>query len=204
MKAILGRKLGMTRIFDHDSNNIPVTLIQAGPCYITQIKLAEKDGYCAIQFGFGKKKLLKKPELGHLKKTHLNITPQSLKEFHVNAEDLAKYKLGDEVNIDIFQQGDKLTVSGVSKGKGFAGTVKRHGFRLGPKTHGGDNYRLPGSIGSTFPQRVTKGKRMAGHLGAKKVTLKNLPVIEVNKEKNLLVVKGSIPGPKHSLLLIRG
>jgi large subunit ribosomal protein L3 len=194
MKFILGKKIGMSQVFK-DDEVIPVTLIKAGPCFVTQIKTKEKDGYEAIQIGFEKKKPKK------VKKTEKGKEFKYLKEFK---GDISKYKIGDEIRVDIFKPGEKVTVSGISKGKGFTGVVKRWGFAGMPKTHGTKHdLRHPGSIGPTAPQRVWKGRRMAGRAGNKRVTIKNLEVIEVDPEKNHLVIKGCVPGARNSLLEIK-
>lgn len=184
----------MSQVFK-DDEVIPVTLIKAGPCFVTQIKTKEKDGYEAIQIGFEKKKPKK------VKKTEKGKEFKYLKEFK---GDISKYKIGDEIRVDIFKPGEKVTVSGISKGKGFTGVVKRWGFAGMPKTHGTKHdLRHPGSIGPTAPQRVWKGRRMAGRAGNKRVTIKNLEVIEVDPEKNHLVIKGCVPGARNSLLEIK-
>lgn len=197
---ILGKKIGMTRIFDEQGRTLPVTVIEAGPCLVIQVKSKEKNGYQAIQLGFGQKRQLKKPESGHLKKS--GAKSRWLRESKIEGE--MQYKLGDQVKVDIFKPNDLVQAIAISKGKGFAGVIKRHGFSRGPESHGSDHHRAPGSIGSAFPQRVIKGRKMPGHLGAKKVTNKGLKVIEVDPEKNLLVIKGAVPGPKNSLLVIKG
>lgn len=204
MKSILGKKVGMTQIFDEDGQVIPVTLIEAGPCYVIQKKTPEKDGYNAVQLGFGevKEKKLNQPELGHLKKA--DVPPlRYLREFRVSDhEDL---EVGQLIKADIFEVGDLVDVAGTSKGKGFAGVVKRHGFAGGIKTHGqSDRHRAPGSIGAgTTPGRVFKGSRMAGRMGGERVTISNLEVMIVDPERNLLAVKGSIPGAKNGLVLVK-
>lgn len=201
MKAILGKKIGMTRIYDEKSNPISVSLIQAGPCFVTQIKTDKEHGYNAIQIGYHESKKLNKSEAGHLK----NVKAlKYLKEFVVTNDEIAKYKVGEEIKLDTFKVEDNIDVSGVSKGKGFAGTVKRHHFHTGPKTHGSNNYRQPGSIGSTYPQRTIKGRRMAGHLGAKQCTVKKLTIVDMDLANNLIIVKGTVPGAKKSLLFIKG
>jgi large subunit ribosomal protein L3 len=194
MKFILGRKIGMTQIFDKEGNQIPVTLVEAGPCKILQIKTKEKDGYTAIQVGFlPKKKNIKKTEKG--------------KEFHyikeARVENVENYKVGQEIDVSIFKEGEKVKVSGISKGKGFAGVVKRWGFAGRPKTHGTKHeLRAPGSIGSATPPRVVKGRKMAGRAGGERVTIKNLEIVKVDKENNLLAIKGALPGAKGSLVEI--
>ncbi|MEW6687339.1 MAG: 50S ribosomal protein L3 [Candidatus Edwardsbacteria bacterium] len=203
MLGLIGRKIGMTRIFDDSGVVIPTTVIEAGPCFVSQRKTKENDRYEAIQLGFGtkKEKLVTKPLLGHLKKT--NCPPlRILKEFKsVSPENLQP---GQEVKVDVFKPGEYVKVTGFSKGRGFAGGVKRHGFSGGPKSHGQTNkYRAPGSIGSTTsPGRVWKGKRMAGHFGGEKITVRNLKVVKVDKERNLLLVKGAIPGANKSFVTI--
>jgi len=192
MKFILGQKLGMSQIFDEKGNQIPVTLIEAGPCFVTQIKVKEKDGYQAVQIGFIRKtKKIKKTEKGKEFKY--------LREFK-NGE----FKVADIIDASIFQEGDKVKISGISKGKGFAGAVKRWGFkgRLSA-THGTKHeLRTLGSVGSSFPERVVKGKKMPGRMGYVRVTVKNLKIIKVDKENNLLAVKGAVPGRKGTLLEI--
>ncbi len=198
MKFILGLKLGMTQIFDEKGNRIPVTLIEAGPCQTAQIKTKEKDGYEAIQIGFQKLKEQK------VKKPQEKKPFKYLREFRGDI-DISKYKLEDKIDISIFQEGEIIKISGTSKGKGFAGVVKKWGFRGRPATHGTKHEeRTPGSVGSRFPQRVIKGRKMPGRMGFKRVTIKSLEIIKINPEKNLLAVKGAIPGRKGTLLEIRG
>lgn len=204
MKNILGKKVGMTQIFDEDGQVIPVTLIEAGPCYVVQKKTPEKDGYNAVQLGFGEveEKKLSQPEQGHLKKADV-LPLRYLREFRVSDhEDL---EVGQVIKADIFEVGDLVDVAGTSKGKGFAGVVKRYGFAGGVKTHGqSDRHRAPGSIGAgTTPGRVFKGSRMAGRMGGDQVTISNLEVMIVDPERNLLAVKGSIPGAKNGLVLVK-
>lgn len=195
MIGLLGKKTGMTRIFDENGNVIPVTIIEAGPCFVTQIKSIETDGYNAVQLGFDdkKEKNTTKPLLGHFKKA--NIVP---KRFLIEFRDfdLQNLQLGQQITVDIFNVGDKITVQGISKGKGFQGVVKRHGFGGGPVTHGqSDRLRAPGSIGaSSFPSRVFKGQRMAGRMGGVKVSVRNLKIVKIDKDQNLIFVKGAIPG----------
>ena len=200
MKGILGKKIGMTQIFDDRGNVIPVTVIEAGPCYVTQVKTEEGDGYQAIQMGFGEARSLNKPLEGHLEGLP---SLRYLRE--VRAQRPEEYQVGQKLQADLFSVGDLVDVTGLSKGKGFMGVMKRHGFRGGPKTRGqSDRARAPGSIGSTTtPGRVWKGKRMAGRMGDKRVTVQNLKVILVDPERNLLAVKGSVPGARNGLLLIR-
>lgn len=195
MKFILGKKLKISQIFNEKGNTVPITLIEAGPCYVTQIKTKEKDGYEAIQVGFRKlkDKKIKKPQKGK--------PFRYLREFK---DDVAKYKLGQEINASIFQEGDEVSVSGISKGKGFAGVVKRWGFKGMPATHGTkDTQRAPGSVGMRWPQRVVKGRKMAGRMGGERITVKNLKVVKIDKENNLIAVKGAVPGKRGTLLEIR-
>lgn len=202
--AILGRKLGMTRIFNENNEVVPVTVVQAGPCKIVQVKTVETDGYNAVQLCFGKRKTrnVTKPLMGHLKKYNIDFYPEIIKEVRVdNAENIHS---GDEVNVSIFTVDELVDVQGYTKGKGFAGVVKRWGFGGGPRTHGqSDRLRAPGSIGSQRPQRVPKGRKMAGHLGNELVTVKNLQIVRIDPENNLLFIKGAIPGNKNSIVLIK-
>ena len=203
MSAILGKKIGMTRIFDNEGNVIPVTVIEAGPCYVTQVKTEKIDGYDAVQLGFGtkKEKNVSKPLLGHLKKASVQPT-QKLKEFELFKD--RELKIGDVVKADVFKPGEVVKVTGISKGRGFAGVVKRHHFSGGPVTHGeSDRLRAPGSLGqSSDPSRVYKGLRMAGQLGNKKVSVKNLTIVMVDAEKNLLFIEGAVPGARNSFVEI--
>lgn len=201
-RAILGKKLEMTQIFEGD-NIVPVIIIQAGPCKVVQKKTKEKDGYNAIQVGFEeiKESKLNKPELGHFQKN--KISPlRYLKE--VRLQDISQIAVGDEIKVDIFKKGDLVNISGISKGKGFQGVVKRYGFKGGPASHGAKQWhRRPGSIGaSSDPSRVFKGKKMPGRMGRERVTIRNLTIVDIDTENNLLLVKGSVSGAKGSLLLI--
>lgn len=202
-KAILGRKLGMTQIFDENGKVIPVTVVEAGPCAVTQKKTAEKDGYDAIQVGFEEKreKLVNKPMKGHFDKA--GVAPKRfIKEFRL--EDTSAYEAGQEIKVDIFQVGDKVDVTGTSKGKGFAGVVKRWNFRIGPKSHGSKFHRAPGSQGAASdPSRTFKGRKMPGHMGNEKNTVLNLEVAKVIAEKNIILIKGGVPGPKKGYLVIK-
>lgn len=199
MKALLGTKIGMTQIISEDGVATPVTLIQAGPCTVTQVKSVETDGYNAVQMAFGEGKNLSKAVAGHVKTS--KVTPKFLREFRV--EQLGDVKVGDELDVNTFAIGDNVDATGTSKGKGFAGTVKRHNFNTSKKTHGGNgNVRKPGSIGSMYPQKVFKGKRMAGRMGAERVTVKNLEVAYISPEDNLIGVKGAVPGPKKGLIVL--
>lgn len=202
MKGILGTKLGMTQIFTEEGNVIPVTVVSAGPVVVTQVKTVEKDGYNAIQVGFGdvKEKALNKPKLGHL--SAANVLKRKLKEFRV--ESVEGYTVGQEIKADLFETGQSIDVTGTSKGKGFQGPIKRHGQSRGPESHGSRYHRRPGSMGAcSYPGRVFKNKKLAGHMGSVKVTIQNLEVVRVDAEKNLILVKGAIPGPKGSVVTIK-
>ena len=196
MKGLLGKKLGMTSVFTDDGSCVPCTLIEAGPCYVTAVKTKDSDGYSAIQLGFTerKEKRLAKPQLKNFKKKKLPVL-RHLKEVR-EFENMAEMKIGDVLKADIFKAGETIKVSGISKGKGFQGVVKRHNFGGGSKTHGqSDRQRAPGSIGaSSYPSRVFKGQRMAGRMGGEKVTVRNLKVVKVIPESNLILVSGAIPG----------
>ncbi len=204
MKGLLGKKLGMTQIFDDRGEVIPVTVIEAGPCYITQKKTLENDGYTAVQLGFEEVKpaRVNKPELGHLAKNHLPSL-RYLREFRV--EDHSDLSEGQKLDASVFEVGDLVDVIGISKGKGFAGAVKRHHFSGGPRTHGqSDRLRAPGAIGAgSTPGRIIKGLRMAGRMGDDRVTVQNLEIALVDPERNLLAVKGAVPGARDGLLIIR-
>ena len=202
MKALLGTKIGMTQIIAEDGVATPVTLIQAGPCTVTQVKSVESDGYNAVQVGFGMGKNLSKAVAGHVKSA--KVSPQVLREFRVD-ELPADLKVGDAIDVSAFELGDVVDATGTSKGKGFAGTVKRHNFNTSKKTHGGNgNVRKPGSIGSMYPQKIFKGKRMAGRMGAERVTVKNLVVAYVDASNNLIGLKGAVPGPRKGLVIVDG
>jgi large subunit ribosomal protein L3 len=200
VQGIIGKKLGMGQIFGDDGKAEAVTAIEAGPCVVTQVKTRGKEGYNAAQLGFGETKRLNSPQKGHLKKLGQF---KHLQEFRL--ADTKDVKVGDKVDVSLFKEGDLVDITGVSKGKGFAGVVKRHGFAGGPKTHGqSDRHRAPGSIGATTtPGRVLKGMRMAGHMGSNRVTVRHLHVYKADPERNLLVVKGAVPGAKNGLLLIK-
>ena len=201
MKVIIGTKIGMTQIIGEDGLVTPVTILQAGPITATQIKTVETDGYNAVQFGYGQGKNLSKSVTGHVKKA--SVTPKTLKEFRTDSA--VELKVGDSISVDAFELGDKVTVTGTSKGKGFAGTVKRWNFQESRNTHGfkGD-IRKVGSIGSMYPQKVFKGKRMPGRMGHDQVTVKNLIVAYIDKENNLLGLKGAVPGPKKGIVTVEG
>ena len=199
--AIVGKKMGMTQIFRDDGTVIPVSTIDAGPCTVVQVKTKEKEGYMAVQVGFGEEKRLTKPQKGHLKGLG-NF--RHLRELLV-AEG-AGIEVGQKFDVSLFKPGDRVDVTGTSRGKGFAGVVKRYHFAGGPKTHGqSDRHRAPGSIGSTTtPGRVYKGKKMAGHMGNKRVTVKGLEVVQADPARNILLLRGAIPGPTNGLVLIQG
>ncbi len=200
IQGFLGKKVGMTQVFEEDGRVVPVTVIQAGPCIVTQVKTREKDGYEAVQLGFGETKRLNKPEAGHLKN---NGNCRYLRE--VQADDASEFEVGQKIGVDIFEPGEVLDVIGRSRGRGFAGTMKRHGFGGGPRTHGqSDRARAPGSIGGgTTPGKVFKGLKMAGHMGNRRITAKGLKVVRVDPDRNLLLVKGGVPGAPNGLLQIR-
>jgi len=200
INGMIGKKIGMTQFFNENGTVNAVTAIEAGPCTVTQVKEQAKDGYSAVQLGFSTAKRLNAPEKGHLGKLGLF---KHLREFRI--DDAVEIEVGTQVNVSIFQPGDKVDISGISKGRGFAGGIRRHGFRGGPKTHGqSDRHRAPGSIGSgTTPGRVLKGLRMAGHMGHQRVTVKNLEVVLADSDRNLLLVKGAIPGSRNGLLEIK-
>ncbi|HAZ46642.1 MAG TPA: 50S ribosomal protein L3 [Cyanobacteria bacterium UBA11371] len=201
--GILGTKLGMTQIFDDKGRAIPVTVVQAGPCPITQIKTSQTDGYSAIQVGYGevKPKALTKPELGHLAKSN-TMPVRHLHEYRV--ENTGEYQLSQAITAEIFTPGQIVDVTGTSIGKGFAGYQKRHNFKRGPMAHGSKNHRLPGSTGAgTTPGRVYPGKRMAGRLGGSQVTIRKLTIVRVDAERNLLLIKGAVPGKTGALLSIK-
>jgi large subunit ribosomal protein L3 len=202
IRGFLGKKIGMSQVFGDDGRVVPVTVIQAGPCIVTQIKTKERDGYEAVQLGYGEVKRRNKPLTGHFQSTNSRLC-RYLRE--VQADDVAEFQEGQAIGVDIFQLGERIDVIGRSKGKGFAGVMKRHGFKGGPRTHGqSDRARAPGSIGAgTTPGRVLKGLRMAGHMGNERITVKGLEVVRVDPERNLLLVKGGIPGAPNSLIQIR-
>ena len=202
-KAILTTKVGMTQVFSEDGVLTPVTVLQAGPCVVTQVKTVENDGYSAVQVGFGdiREKLVNKPKKGHFAKAGVTAK-RFLKEFGL--EDAESYTLGQEIKADVFAAGDKVDATAKSKGKGFQGAIKRHGQSRGPMAHGSKYHRHAGSNGSaTTPGRVFKGKHMPGHMGAVRVTVQNLEVVSVDAEKNLILVKGAVPGPKKSLVMLK-
>ena len=201
IQGLIGRKLCMTQVFDESGVVHPVTVVEAGPCVVTQVKTDDKDGYSALQLGYGLDKRLNKPERGHRQPS--GFMSRYLRE--VKADDVDAFTVGQVLTADVFGEGELVDVTGTSKGRGFQGGVKRHGFAGGPKTHGqSDRHRAPGSIGSSAtPGRVFKGMRMAGHMGHERVTVQNLKVIRVDTERNLLLIEGSVPGPNQGLLVIR-
>ena len=202
MKGILGKKLGMTQIFTEAGNVVPVTVVEAGPVVVTQIKTTEKEGYNAVQVGFvdAKEKSLNKPQKGHL--AAANVLKKHLKEFRMDS--VEEFTVGQEIKADIFAAGEMIDVTGTSKGKGFQGPIKRHGQSRGPESHGSRYHRRPGSMGAcSFPGRVFKNKKLAGHMGSVTVTVQNLEVVRVDAEKNLILVKGAIPGAKGSIVTIK-
>jgi large subunit ribosomal protein L3 len=200
LKEFLGKKIGMTQVFSEAGGLEPVTIIEAGPCSIVQVKTGEKHGYEAIQLGYGKLKHANKPMAGHLGSS---LHGRHLRE--VEVEGIGEYEVGQEVLVDMFAVGEKVTITGTSKGKGFAGTVKRWGFHGGPKTHGqSDRHRAPGSIGAgTTPGKVYKGQKMSGHMGNRQITVKNLEILLIDAERNLIAVKGGIPGARNSMVTIK-
>ncbi|NLH96388.1 MAG: 50S ribosomal protein L3 [Clostridiaceae bacterium] len=203
-KFILGKKIGMTQVFDENGIVIPVTVIQAGPCAVVQKKTVENDGYTAIRLGFEDvpEKKLNKPELGLFKK--INVTPKRyLREFRT--DDVDKFEVGQQINVaDMFASGDRIDVTGISKGKGFQGVMKRFGSSRGPESHGSKYHRRVGTMGAgTSPGRVFKGKKLPGHMGKDRVTVQNLDVVKVDGERNLMLVKGAVPGPRGGLVIVR-
>ncbi len=206
-KAIIAKKIGMTQVFAENGTLIPVTVLEAGPCTVVQLKTIENDGYNAIKVGFGEikesrvNKLVNKPNLGQFKKVSVNPT-RLLKEFKL--DNCEGYEVGQELKADVFAPGDKVDVSGVSKGKGFQGSIKRHGMSRGPMAHGSKYHRGTGSLSSgTSPGKVKKGKKMPGHMGAKQITVQNLEIVRADSDKNLILIKGAVPGPKNAILVIK-
>ena len=200
--ALLGRKLGMTQVYDAERRLYPVTVVEAGPCDVTTIKTVERDGYQAIQLGFREvpERKLSKPEIGHLKASGGGKLWKTLKEFRGTSD----HQVGDTVTVDIFEKDEKVHVQGVSKGKGFQGAMKRHNFSGGPATHGSMFHRTVGSVGaSSYPSRIWKGKKMPGQMGAKNVTVRGLKIVEVRSEENLLLIAGAVPGPAGGYVVIR-
>ncbi len=204
MPGLIGRKLGMTRIFDQEGRAVPVTVLEAGPCPIVQIKETDRDGYAAVQVGFGAKKHKRtsKAELGHASKAGLDAAPRLIREFKATAGDA--YRPGQELTVAIFETGQRVRVTGVTKGRGFQGVVKRHGFVGRPASHGHPMSRTPGSMGpGTDPSRVIKGKKLPGRMGGKRETVRNLQVVRVDSARNLLFIQGGVPGSRNSYVLIR-
>lgn len=204
MAGLIGRKLGMTQIFGETGAAVPVTVIEAGPCPVLQVKTAESDGYAAVQLGFGRKKERRSPkaERGHAQKAGLDYTPRTLREFRVPAD--AAYEVGQQLGVDLFAAGDRVKVVGTTKGRGFQGVVKRHGFRGRPASHGHPKMRNPGTLGpGTNPSRVIKGKKLPGQMGASQQTVRNLRIERVDAERNLLFVRGAVPGAANSTVYIR-
>jgi large subunit ribosomal protein L3 len=200
MKAIIARKVGMTSTIAEDGAVQAITLLSASPCVITQVKTIDTDGYTAVQLGAEEDKKIAKPQAGHVKAA--KVMPKIMREFRVEeiTEDM---KVGEQVAADVFVVGDSVDATGTSKGKGWAGTIKRHNFHRGRKTHGGRSYRRPGSIGSMYPQRIFKGKKMAGQMGYEQVTVKNLKVALVDTENNLIGVTGAVPGPRKGIIILK-
>ncbi|SUZ95716.1 uncharacterized protein METZ01_LOCUS48570 [marine metagenome] len=200
LQGYLGKKIGMTQIFREDGRMLPVTVIEAGPCVVTQVKTKDTDGYEAVQLGYGEVKRRNKPQSGHLKNSRLS---RYLRE--VGTDDTSEFEVGQTIGVDIFEAGEKVDIIGKSKGRGFAGVMKRWNFGGGPRTHGqSDRARAPGSIGGgTTPGKVYKGLKMAGHMGNRRITIKGLEIVEVDTERNLLLIKGGIPGATNSLIQIR-
>lgn len=205
MKGLIGKKVGMTQVFDDDGNAVPVTVIQAGPCYVTQVRTEKRDGYVAVQLGFGETKpqRLTQGQLGHLRRNNLPAL-RYLREFRVKNGEL-DVEEGEAINVDVFEKGERVDVVGTSKGRGFAGTVKRHGFNRQPKTHGqSDRERAPGAVGmNSYPGKTLKCQRMGGHMGDERVTIQNLEVIVIDPERHLIAVKGSIPGTNGGIVMIK-
>ena len=201
-KAIMAKKVGMTQVFAEDGRVIPVTVLQAGPCCVLQVKTIEKDGYEAVQLGYGEinEKNVNKPLKGHFEKAGVKPV-RKIKEFRF--EDCSGYEVGNEIKADVFEAGDKIDITGISKGKGYQGAIKRHGQSRGPMGHGRKSHRVVGAMGgASFPGRVMKGKKMAGHMGSEKVTVQNLTVVKADSENNMLLVKGAVPGSNGSIVTI--
>ena len=201
MIGLLGKKVGMSQIFLANGNVVPVSLIEAGPCPIVQIREEKKEGYQAIQIGFGERKKISQPIAGHLKKAHLKSV---VRLCEIRVKDLTKYKVGDKIDVSIFANGDKVSVTGLTKGRGFSGGMKKWGWAGGPASHGSMSHRRMGSVSSgSSPGRIWKGKTMPGRYGNERVTIKNLKVVKVEKEKNILYLEGAVPGPRNGYLLIK-
>ncbi len=199
MKALIGRKVGMTQIFTDEGNVQRITVIEATPNVVTQLKTNEKDGYTAVQLGFGEAKKPAKPQAGHMKAS--GAMSQVLRE--IRLEDAGELSVGAKLDVTNFELGDSVQITGTSKGKGFAGTIKRHNFHRGPKTHGSHNYRAPGSIGAGYPEHVFKGMRMAGRMGGDRVTVKGAKIALVDADRNLIGITGAVPGPRKGIVIVR-
>jgi large subunit ribosomal protein L3 len=199
VKALIGRKVGMTQIFNEEGNVQRITVIEATPNVVTQLKTIEKDGYSAVQLGFGDAKKPAKPQAGHMKAS--GIMSQVLREIRV--DEAGELNIGAKLDVNTFELGDSVQITGTSKGKGFAGTIKRHNFHRGPKTHGSHNYRAPGSIGAGYPQHVFKNMRMAGRMGGDQVTVKGAKIALVDLERNLIGITGAVPGPRKGIVIVR-
>jgi large subunit ribosomal protein L3 len=210
MKAVIAKKVGMTQIFDANGVRSGVTVLEVGPCVVTALKTIETDGYNAVQIGYGEAKKLSKTQAGQVKKSGAKskllkeVRTSEVVEVQESEDQATALKIGDTLGADLFEAGEKVVVTGVSKGKGFAGTIKRHNFHRGPKTHGSHNYRAPGSIGAGYPQHVFKGIKMAGQMGHEQVTIKNQKIAMVDVENNLIAVVGSVPGPRRGIVMIKG
>jgi large subunit ribosomal protein L3 len=203
MAGLIGKKVGMTRVFDEEGVAVPVTVVEAGPCPVLQVKTEERDGYRAVQLGFGRKKEKRstRAETGHASKVGLEYAPRVLREFRIGDEQ--EFEAGQELTVEVFSAGDRVKVTGASKGRGFQGVVKRHGFRGRPASHGHPMSRNPGSMGpGTDPSRVIKGKKLPGQMGGTRTTVRNLEIVRVDPERNLLFVKGGLPGSRHSYVFI--
>jgi large subunit ribosomal protein L3 len=197
--GLIGRKVGMTQIFAEDGTMVPVSVVSVEPNTVTELRTVERDGYTAVQIGAGTSRKLTKPRLGQLKDLP---RVRDVREFRV--DDVASYEIGQTLDVSLFEEGDSVAVTGTSKGKGFQGTIKRHNFSRGPETHGSDSHRAPGSIGGgTYPGKVFKGTPMAGHMGHERVTVKNATIVRADAERNLLLVKGPVPGPRNALIVVR-
>ena len=199
MKALIGRKVGMTQIFNEEGNVQRITVIEATPNVVTQLKTIEKDGYSAVQLGFGTAKKAAKPQAGHMKAS--GSMSSVLRE--IRLDDAGDLNVGAKLDVNTFELGDSVQITGTSKGKGFAGTIKRHNFHRGPKTHGSHNYRAPGSIGAGYPEHVFKGKKMAGRMGGDQVTVKGAKIALVDAERNLIGITGAVPGPRKGIVIVR-
>ena len=197
--GLIGRKVGMTQVFAEDGTMVPVSVVAIEPNTVTELRTLERDGYTAVQVGAGTARHTTKPRLGQLKDLP---RVRDVREFRV--DDVAGYEIGQQLDVSLFEEGESVAVTGTSKGKGFAGTIKRHHFRRGPETHGSDSHRAPGSIGGgTYPGRVFRGTPMAGHMGHERVTVKNATIVRSDSERNLLLVKGPVPGPRNALIVVR-